>query len=362
MWYILSLFLQNVTYALNKSKVMKALTVLVSMLTLVIYFRGTDGRTTPDFSVYQAEYYRNSDYFEKGYNLLTHIANNCGLTYIEFRTALAIFSVVIFGIAIIRLTPNPELAFMGYFIASYLVDVVQIRQFAMMAFLLLGLSLLHETNMLIRIVGVAFLIIAPQFHSLGWIFVLLAPLSYAPVLTQLKYVKRLSWVVVGLAVVLYVVPKGFLLSVTSKLMSILSSRQDISDNVMSVYSKGSGIKVIAFLVIISVASVLVATIMERAPVENMRNIQTLMFTVYAQLASVILTYMSVDYVRLSRMAIVLLVLMISNLGINKHRLLMWTIVISVSFLSIYLQIGIVYQTNGRMIPYLLHFIDPNIIR
>ncbi|MBJ7670817.1 EpsG family protein [Weissella confusa] len=362
MWFIVSTLFQNVTYIVNRSRMLRLFTILLSSFTLVYYFRGTDGRTTLDYSVYQGQYYLDSDYFEKGYNIAAHIGRSLNLTYPDFRLLLASVAVFLFIIGVYRLTPNPELAILGYFAGSYLMDIVQIRQFVMLALLVFGISLVKSENRLVKVFGLVSMLMAPEFHSLGWIFVLLFPMSFFSVERQLYSLKIVSVIVGVMTLLFYVLPKSILITITAKIMVLLSSRDDVVQNVTTVYSKGSGIKVILLLVIISIVSLVVAFLMKNGEEETKRNVKLLLFTVYAQLASVILTFMSVDYVRLSRVSVVLIILLLSNLGIHKYRKNMWLFTIVLAMLSIILQMGVVYIKSGMMVPYLLHFIDSDIIR
>lgn len=361
MGYVLSIILQNISWIFDKSKFLKYLMIFISGFTLVNYFVGTDGRTTLDYSVYESQYYANSDYFERFYNLLVHLSNSVGLNYVEFRLSISIIAVIIFLLAIVRLTNNVSIAIMGYFISSYLVDIVQIRQFLMLGFILLGLSFLKLDSVVGSIFGYASMFVGTQFHSLGWIFFLFSPLVFVSLKKQREWLPIISGIILFIIALFYVLPKSLLLKLTATVLNLLSSRENIVDNVNTVYSNGSGIKVWFLLFVISMVALLIGCFSKNI-VMNEKNAQVLMYSIYILLISILLTFMSVDYVRLSRSGVVLFVLFITNFDTFRNKVLIWSSVTFISILSIYLQIGVVYQTSGRMVPYLLHFINENIVK
>lgn len=358
MFYIIALLQNNISFFTNR---LKKTSALISMIVIVYLLRGTDSRTTLDYNVYQSQYTANSDYFESGYNFLTHIANNFGLPYQEFRLLFATFGALIFFMAVNRHTKHPELAIFCYMLAALPADLVQIRQFVMISFTILGYSFFKKSNFVSFVMGEIVVFLGTQFHSLGWIFVLLAPLIFMKA-NSLRKLLGISIVLFTIfTAAFYVIPSQYLLSFTSKIIVLLSSRSDIGQNVANVYSNSAGLFVIAIMFSLSmIAAILLYRVQVKESVSF--SIKALHIVIFVMLISVLLAYMSIDYVRLLRSAFVFYFVLLSNLVTAENKRRLYSYMLLMSLLMLYLQVGVVYQTNGRLLPYILHFKNQNIIQ
>lgn len=150
-------------------------------------------------------------------------------------------------------------------------------------------------------------------------------------------------------------------SIISKIIGTISSRSDIGENVSNVYSNGAGIKVIIFGTLITIIATVIILYVPIETLQKNLNIQILLPCIYVMMISILLTTVSIDYVRLLRAGTVLFIVLLSNLVSQGKVMKYYSLLILISLLSVYLQNGIVYQTNGQLIPYLLHFVNQNIL-
>lgn len=356
MLYIGSLIINNVSYFYNN---FRRLSVFVSAIVMVILFRGTDGRTTPDYSVYQQQYNMNSNYFEMGYNSLVHFGNFLGMDYPTFRLLFSILAVAIFTWAVFRVSTEPEMAVTGYMISAFFADIVQIRQFMMISLVLLGYSFFKNKTVKNIIIGFVFLILSSEFHSLGWMFVLMAPLCFVPISKQMKLLKWTTIIFIGLAVVTRLLPKSIVIAFTSAIIGNLSSRQNIDTNIADVYTNGGGIGV--FVVTLLILVLMLWAIFKIPEIKYTDNIRILMPGIFIVLLSLALVSVSIDYTRLLRAASILILIIFSNLLHGKEKWRYFIYLYVIGFMVCYLQVGLIYKTNGFLLPYILGFTNPDVV-
>lgn len=353
MWYIATLLQNNLSLI---SKKFKYINLIFSAFVLVYLLQGTKTESILDYRVYKSQYELNSDYFENGYNVIVHIGNRLGLPYTTFRYVFGVLIVTIFLIGITRLTTEPTVAINGYMIASLIPDVVQIRQLAMLALVILGYSFLKKRSIASIFIGLFFLVLATQFHSLGLLFLLVLPLIKLRPQKQINLLKMCTVVFLALIAVFNVLPKGEMARIISVIMGIFSSRSNISANVLNVYSNAAGI---TLTVLTTGLTFLTIVILLRIPIQKLEessNIRILFPSIYIMIVATFLTAtMSIDFVRLLRASAVLIILLLSNLVYQNNVKQYYGIIISFGFISLYLQVGVVYQTMGKMIPSILRF-------
>lgn len=205
MLYAFSLLQNNLSLI---SKRFRYFNITFSTFVIAYLLQGTDSRTTLDYAVYSSQYQLNSGYFEYGYNVLVHISNYMNLSYVEFRLLFSVLISIIFVIAVNRLTENPAIAINGYMIASLISDIVQIRQLAMVAFVIMGYSFFKKKGTKYFIIGELFIILSVQFHSLGWMFLFLSPLVYLGLDKQIKLLKAACVIFIVMIAAFKVLPES----------------------------------------------------------------------------------------------------------------------------------------------------------
>ncbi len=110
-------------------------------------------RQTPDINNYMIRY--NMDYagHEYGFILLARFFRNHGATYFEFQNCYLLVAISTISYGLIRLTDNRTFIYIFYFFFPFLLNLVQLRNFMVLAFLVLaiGVSYGNENNIIKRI-------------------------------------------------------------------------------------------------------------------------------------------------------------------------------------------------------------------
>ncbi|ORI78727.1 EpsG family protein [Leuconostoc mesenteroides] len=129
----------------------------------------------PDYSVYDAYYTlagqgTNTTYFEKIYMRLGILAYDHGLSYLDFRLAMVMIftTVLIFGI--LRFTDNVAFVALSYALTSFFINDVQIRNFFMLAIIVVAVSVLKKITVKRLIITLALIYVAAGFHSVVYVF------------------------------------------------------------------------------------------------------------------------------------------------------------------------------------------------
>lgn len=364
------------------------LTLMVSLITSLI-FKNTriigaigfsvlawlagsaDGRTTTDYQVYQTHYYALGSEvspFEKGYTVLSEYFNNLGFSYSDFRLIFAFCAFAILFFGVLLFTNNVAMFTWIYGSTVFFNDVTQIRNLMMIAMIILGCGLFIKSNLIIKLLGIAAIVLSTQFHDLGFLFIMIIPIYFIPK----KYITKALGLVVGISLLVTMIIKIFGSSgVTNLIMRGLgafSSRTDSVNNVQSHFSRGTSLSTI-FLIGVTVLLVLyLSTSFTTYIQENMNinanKLKILYSGVFVSVFTLPLILLSPDYSRISRNAflffIIIIVIYYSGI-INKKMLVKNRTILLIVFLALFTYIhttiwGPEYQNS---IPYIARIKDSN---
>ncbi|MCT4384165.1 EpsG family protein [Lacticaseibacillus paracasei] len=218
---------------------------VLGFLTLTYLAAVSDPIHNLDYQTYQAYYGTipmqpvRQWHFEKGYSSLGVLFFHIGLSYQAFRWFLCLMTMVVMYIGVRRFTTRADL-FAGIYGATvFLLDATQLRNFIMIAFVVLAMSFLQEVNWRNLLLAVMLILISAQFHSLGYLFLLVIFLRCLPFEWLYSYGLWFVGIVVSLILVISAVGVHAILDILAKFTSLVSSRSNLTSKVSSQYGDGS---------------------------------------------------------------------------------------------------------------------------
>ena len=149
--------------------------------------------------------------FEWGYTFLSKLFFNLGMSFIDFRVMLSALSILAIIISIRLFNANVPFVLCLYFLFPFLIDIVQIRNFTMLAFVLLGGSCLISSKRSKYLLCLFFILIGASFHTIGYFYLVIIPLHILITRNKSKFIHIMLAFVVMLSVLLLIpfVRQGF---------------------------------------------------------------------------------------------------------------------------------------------------------
>lgn len=177
--------------------------------------------------------------FEKGYSYLSVIFARLGTNYQTFRVCLCLLAIVVMYVGVRRFTGNTSL-FVGVYGATvFLLDATQLRNFIMIAFVVLAISFLQQITVKNFFIALALIMISAQFHSLGYVFLIALLLRLLPF--EWLYKNALWFVSLSIGAILAINLVGIrqILTLVAKLVGLVSSRANLAQKLTMQYGDGS---------------------------------------------------------------------------------------------------------------------------
>lgn len=277
--------------------------------------------TTTDYPVY--EYYYNyggatgNFYFEKGYSLISKLFYDIGFNYQEFRILIAFCGFLILFIGISRFTNN--IVFVGfiYGLTIFFNDATQVRNFLMIALVILGLSFLKDGSSKKNFcLSLLFIIIAGQIHSLGYAFIIIPFLSLIPQEIVRRYF--------NIFIIMFTISLCFLFLLSKYTVNILvvlsshfTSRQGLSNRLQLKYSNGTSgflnMLIIVGIVIACLAMCSITLYLLNRCTNNVlsRKLYVLFCGLVFSMLTTPLLGLAIDYSRISRGCFLFFIIVIS---------------------------------------------------
>lgn len=154
-------------------------------------------RWNADYYGYQQTYYSIGSYnvfyeyfeqFEIGYRYFCRFMFSLGVDYDTFLIIYSLIGLLLIGSTIIKFTNKPGYVLALYFIYPFLMDIVQIRNFMAMAFIIFGIRYLFSSRKVDQFKYVFFVFLAASFQSVGLFYLIL-------LFAKMQSVKKLvNWV------------------------------------------------------------------------------------------------------------------------------------------------------------------------
>lgn len=261
--------------------------------------------TTFDYPTYNMYYNlapKGIIYFEKGYTWLGLIGSHFGMPYSEFRLVIVSVTCIILYIGVHGFVKNMALFISLYGLSIFLIDAIQVRSFMMISVVVLAAYFLRVTSKKNILIATILIIISAQFHSSGYVFLLLIIFRLINPKTFVRIIGLFSFINIFLLIITAVVGTTFIQNALNKVVSIFSSRANLLDKVSEQYTTGtSAIKITAVLICTVLMTAMCTYIFKN--IQNKEN-QNKIKTVYAGVATGFVTIpliaLAYDYSRIQR--------------------------------------------------------------
>lgn len=281
-------------------------------LIILGYFAGSPNPLyTYDYSMYWYQYNQTgltgNFYFEKWYSELGLFFYKLGASYEEFRIFFALLATVILYIGVRRFTKNVALFAAIYGITVFVTDATQIRSYMMISIIIYAMSFLKELNLKNYMIFITLTIIAAQFQSSAYIFLLLLPIRIW--VNKGNHFWKIIIITIGCFFGFLIVGKSKIIQVLAWLASFSNGRVNLIEKVSGQYNYGTSI--LRFIII--VGSTIMGLILAKYIYQQVNNSEAK--CLYSGLAFSVLTlpllYIAADYQRLQRGSFLFLIIMIS---------------------------------------------------
>lgn len=224
----------------------------VLLTTILIYYATSMPYTTSqDYFAYKRSYLLQVNEFEAGYNLLAHWFFYHGVSYDTFKTVLISLAIILLVISVRRLTKRPLFVLGVYTVVPYFLDAIQIRFLLMTGFVLLGLSFLTKKSILRVVLSIGLIVLGSQFHSSGYFFLLVIPMTLLSATTRDKLIVLLAPIAVFAGLYMRYVPSGrqALLNGLATVLSDVIGRTTSVNRIYTFYTAGSVSQFLVMLIL-----------------------------------------------------------------------------------------------------------------
>ncbi|MFD1440917.1 EpsG family protein [Lacticaseibacillus hegangensis] len=198
-----------------------------------------------DYGSYQSEYTimpgqpPSAWHFEKGYSYLGILFSRLGLSYQTYRSFLCLVAIIALYIGVRRFTENTTLFVGIYGVTVFLLDATQLRNFVMISIVVLAISFLQKVTVKNIVTSVLLILIAAQFHSLGYLFLLAVLLRVISFRILYKYAMLFVGFSIAVILGINVIGVSSILNIAGKVLAVISSRANLASKVSQQYGDGS---------------------------------------------------------------------------------------------------------------------------
>lgn len=365
MIYIISISISGILVMLKQ----KRQTLFALSLVVVLWWLMTNVSEFHSFDTsayqYMYSYLPSTHRFERGYMTMSYFFYTHGYSYTQFRGFYFGFFLSVLFIAVRRFTKNVLTFFFIFAIFPFFVEITQVRNFAMISIVILGISFLKNKGIYNWIIGTTLISLGSLFQVSGLLF-LLIPLA---IMINFDMLWRfMPWFYGGATIlsifIHYFLPKTFFALLITKVFSIIG-RTDSTD-AASLYSQGSSFVVVILYIIVALLMLYAWRLMASKNPEFMkrRDSQILFSALVIAGTAILLMSGSSDYERYIRDTFTIILISFSIYEdkyvesykqIGCYWLLMFVWLLITSFAWGYWNTS----SNGRaqFMPYLIHLYD-----
>lgn len=361
MLYFIQLIL-NVAFSFKKKDVK-----VVSLFGIIVlaYYTGTmspfASYDTFNYARYYSELQINGKLpiiFENGYKLLNEVSIYFGFSYFDFRI---ITSIMFFGIlywVLIRFKVHTNIFLAFYSIFPFFSEATQVRNFFMTTLVLLAMTFISNKTKKDNIIALLIILLASQFHSFGYFYLLVFPLMWIKDDIVLKLNKALPMVSIIFTAVLIV---GQKYASTLILLALGGQRGKAYSEIWINYW------VVMSIILINVLLTFIVIIINRIYQNNLIKVLNRLFLLISALTPLI-CISTAGFSRILRLEIIIVILLISMVFYVKREvnflkikaLIPISMVIILALLSMdggtlnikHHKFG---TSMGSYVPYILHF-------
>lgn len=271
-----------------------------------------------DAFVYLNSYLSKADNFERGYNWLTDLAAT-HVSYATFRLYSSITVYILMFLVILIFTKHVSSVALFYAFAMFPFDSEQIRSGMATLFILFGAWMLVKFQKKGVFPALIIIICGSLFHSLALIFIAL-PLLWL-IRKNVKNHFKLYFICISVISFLFeILGSSSLVPVISDLTSKISSRTQAALNISTVYNSGSvSLKIWITFYLITLFFVLSGYSLKLRDKNPDSYFDLFLCSMILWGVSLTLLTVSVDYVRILRIAIFSYILLITNRITIGHK-------------------------------------------
>lgn len=299
--------------------------------------------TTSDYQIYELVYndpVNRGIYFERGYDLVSQFFYNLGWSYASFRILFCYVAMLILFIGVLRFTNNIALFSAVYGITIFSIDATQIRNLMMIAIVTLGLSFLKTINIRNVSLSLVLILLAAEFQSLGYVFLLtiFLILVFSSSLKKNPRIHIICFCVLSLIVILFLAFFG--ISKVSNLLveiaGVLGSRGNLVEKISGQYVYGSSVRNWLLTVISTFFGLFYSYGLYSSSVSSGDEVKTgknnvIFWTAITSLLCLPLLFFAVDYSRIQRACFIFIIIEVSIyseryfLNVNKNKMVLYLV-------------------------------------
>lgn len=211
----------------------------------------------PDYGNYIMYYYGGSSYkdiLQRGYESLSLYFLHHQYTFLEFRLVLGAIGFIMLWYATKLWTKNVAWVMAAYLIANAPMDIIQVRNFEMLGFSLLGIVILSNKGNLKYIFSLILVGVGSQFHTLGIMFLPIIFMTFIPDIILNKVYKYLLYITGAVLFTLSAVSKTSFIKPIIGIVTKFSTADDsqLVSKLSSRYISGSSVKISILLILTNI--------------------------------------------------------------------------------------------------------------
>lgn len=325
-YVLIILSLLFVGYALKRNR-----TISLFFMGALAYLFANISPESPDYGnyfqyYYGGEYYRNL--LQKGYENVSIFFLNHGYSFEFFRLFLALLTFLMIWFAIQMWTENVAWVLAFYVLAYFPMDIIQIRNFVMLGFVTLGITILAKNGHLKYAISVGLIWVGAQFHTMGLIYLPIVAVTLLPENIENRIRKySVPGAVIG-SVLLFLGSRTTLLGSLAGFIGRLAGNEtQLTNKITNRYATGTSMSMIVVVVAVNLIVWLAVNRIAKYETENENKSVRAIENVTKNIASygLLLSPLMViapDYSRIFRnfdMIIIIFFIMILSQNDTTHR-------------------------------------------
>lgn len=269
-----------------------------------------------DYTVYQYSYddlWTHGSQFEKGYTFLAYLGNTAGLDFEMFRKIFVTFGILMFYLGVRRFTKNHALVLGLYIPTLWVVDIIQMRSFIMMAVMLFAFSLLTNPTFINKVLALFIIIAGASIHSSGYLFLIGFMIVWLIKSISRAISKLVISEVVGIAVLPILLKSSLFIAIIS-FLSEITGRSTLVGNLTGLFTSGTSLhlRILYYLMLIIVIIIVNIIIKEKTmwDDETINKVKALLGGLSILFVGTALLIIAPDYSRLIRHGLIFLFILI----------------------------------------------------
>lgn len=266
-YVLIILFSLFVGYILKRNR-----TISLFFMGALVYIFTNISPDIPDYGnylqyYYGGEYYRNL--LQKGYESVSIFFLNHGYSFAAFRLFLALLTFLMIWFAIQMWTKNVAWVLAVYLVAYFPMDVIQIRNFVMLGFATLGITILSNNGYLKYVLSAILIYIGAQFHTTGLIYLPIVAVTLLPDNIENRIRKyTVPGAVIGTVLFLLGSRTTLLGSLAGLIGRLAGNETEMTNKITGRYATGTSMSMIVVVVAVNLIVWLAVNKIAKYEIEN----------------------------------------------------------------------------------------------